>query len=123
MLSAPLRRKILVLNDKKAIRNLFLLLEKIACEQSLTPAGAPLPALPGQTQFDAVVPDLRCSDRKTGDDIRGIGEVRVGRAGKLLVVIAGINGPQTMDLLERYVLNGLPEALLWLVSHRYQSRL
>jgi hypothetical protein len=122
MLSTPLRRRVLVLNDKRSVRNLLFLLEKIGSEQ-LTPAGEPLLALPGQKKFDAIVLDMRRLDGKPGDEVRGIGEVHVGRAGKLLVIIAEVNGPQTMDLLERYVLNGLPEGLLWLVSHRYKRRL
>ncbi len=122
MLSNPLRRKVLVLNDKKSVRNLLVLLKRIGGEDSLTSAGEPLQALDDDRQFEAVVLDMRSSDRKRNAEIRGIGEVRVGRAGKLLVIIAEVNGPQTMDLLERYTVNGLPETLLWLVSHRYKPR-
>lgn len=122
MLSIPLRRKVLVLNDKKSVRNVLVLLKRIGGEGSLTSAGEPLQALDDDRQFEAVVLDMRSSEQKKSEEIRGIGEVRVGRAGKLLVIIAEVNGPQTMDLLERYTVNGLPETLLWLVSHRYKPR-
>lgn len=122
MLSIPLRRKVLVLNDKKSVRNVLVLLKRIGGEDSLTSAGEPLQALDDDRQFEAVVLDMRSSEQKKSEEIRGIGEVRVGRAGKLLVIIAEVNGPQTMDLLERYTVNGLPETLLWLVSHRYKPR-
>jgi hypothetical protein len=122
MLPAPLRRKVLILNDRKAVRNLLTLLNKIGSENSLIPAGEPLQALLDQKLVEAVVLDLRSLNRRASHEIRGIGEIRVGQAGKLLVIIAQVNGPQTMELFERYTLNGLPETLLWLVSHRYKPR-
>ena len=122
MLPAPMRRKVLILDDKKAVRNLFILLNRIGSENTFTPAGEPLQALFDQKLLEAVVLDLRCLNRRTRSEVRGIGEIRVGRAGRLLVIIAEVNGPQTMELFERYILNGLPETLLWLVSHRYKSR-
>ena len=121
MLLTPLRRKVMVLNEKKSIRNLLCLLERIESETTLTQAGEPLQALLDERRFDAVVLDLRHSNRRDREEVRGIREVRVGRAGKLLVLIAEVNGPRTMDLFERYILNGLPQALLWLVSHCYHS--
>lgn len=121
MLLTPLRRKVMVLNEKKSIRNPLCLLERIESETTLTQAGEPLQALLDERRFDAVVLDLRHSNRRDREEVRGIREVRVGRAGKLLVLIAEVNGPRTMDLFERYILNGLPQALLWLVSHRYHS--
>lgn len=122
MKSTPLRRKVLVLNDKKSVRNLTFLLNKIESENGLPGAGEPLLSLLDHKQFDAVVLDLRRSSRRIREEVRGIGEIRAGRAGKLLVIVAEVNGPQTMALLERYIFNGLPEALLWLVSHRYKPR-
>jgi DNA-binding NtrC family response regulator len=121
MLVTPLRRKVMVLNDKKSIRNLLCLLERIESETTLTQAGEPLQSLLDERRFDAVVLDMRRSNPKDREEMRGIREVRVGRAGKLLILIAEVNGPRTMDLFERYILNGLPRALLWLVSHRYHS--
>jgi CheY-like chemotaxis protein len=122
MVSTPLCRKVLVLNDKKSVRNLIFLLKKIESENGLPGAGEPLLALLDQKQFDAVVLDLRCSNRRTREEVRGIGKIRAGRVGKLLVIVTEVNGPQTLVLLERYIFNGLPEALLWLVSHRYKPR-
>ena len=122
MLSAPVRRKVLVLNDKPSIRNLLFLLKKIEGENSPTAAGEPSLASLYQKPLDAVVLDLRWTNRSTRDEVHGIGGIRVGRAGKLMVIIIEVNGPKTMDLLERYVLNGLPGALLWLVGHRYKPR-
>lgn len=122
MLSVPFRRKVLVLNEKLAIRNLLNLLKKVDRENLCSASGVTQLASLAQGQLDAVVLDLRCSNRKMRDEIRGIGEVRTGRAGRLLVIVAEVNGPKSMDLFERYVFKGLPEALLWLVSHRYQLR-
>lgn len=86
----------------------------------MTASGDPLPALPEKHHFDAAVLDLRPLNRRAGHEVRGIGDIRVGCVGKLLVVIAEVNGPKTLGLLERYLFSGLPETLLWLVSHRYK---
>jgi DNA-binding NtrC family response regulator len=109
----------MVLNDKKSIRNLLCLLERIESETTLTQAGEPLQSLLDERRFDAVVLDMRHSNPREREEMRGIREVRVGRAGKLLILIAEVNGPKTMELFERYILSALPQALLWLVSHRY----
>ena len=109
----------MVLNDKKTIQNLLSLLKRIESETTLTQAGEPLQSLLDERRFDAVVLDMRHSKPREREEMRGIREVRVGRAGKLLILIAEANGPKSMDLFERYVLNGLPPSLLWLVSHRY----
>lgn len=122
MSSVPSRRKVLFLNDKAAIRNLFCLLKRVDGESSRPASGeSPLASL-AEAQFDTVVLDLRCWTRTIRDEVCGLGEVRIGRAGKLLVVVAEVNGPKSMDLFEQYVFNGLPEALFWLVSHRYRPR-
>jgi DNA-binding response OmpR family regulator len=121
MATAALHRKVLFLNDEPSIRNLLSLLKRFERENTLTATGDPLLASLDQKQFDAAVIDLRSSRLKAGDEVRGIRKIRAGWVGKLLVIIAEVNGPKTLDLLERYLLNGLPDALLWLVSHPYNS--
>ena len=122
MLSAPLRRKVLILKDKTSIRNLLFLLKKIESENSTTVAVDPPLASRDQEQLEVLILDLRRPNRKTRDEVHGVGEIRLGRAGKLMVIVIGVNGPKTMDLLERYVRTGQPRALLGLLSHRYKSR-
>ncbi|HEX5411620.1 MAG TPA: hypothetical protein VFZ27_07135 [Terriglobia bacterium] len=121
MVPVSRHRKVLVLNDGSSVRNLKVLLESLDRERTLSESGELLMAMLYQRQFDAVVLDLRDSNRRRAEEIRGIGEIRAGRVGKLLVVVVEVNGPKSLDLLERYILNGLPAALVWLISHRYQS--
>jgi CheY-like chemotaxis protein len=114
-------RKVLVLNDNPSIRNLVSLLKDLGREDTPTESGERLLASLIEEQFQAVVLDMRCLGRKIVEEIHGIGEIRAERVGTLLVIVVEVNGPKTLDLLERYILNGLPGALLWLVSYRYQS--
>ena len=116
-----LHRKVLVLNDGPSIRNLLCLLKNFDIESTLAVSGGFLVGSLNEKQFDAVVLDMRRPDRNTPNEMRGIGEIRAGFVGKLLFVVAEVNGPKTLDLFERYILHGLPGALLWLISHRYQS--
>lgn len=119
-LSKP-RRKVLFLNNRPSIRNLLLLLGRIESEDESAAAGRPSLASLKPKQFDAVVLDLRLTDTGPRQEVRGIGDIRAGWAGKLLVIILDINGPKTLDMIERYLFNGLPDALLWLVSHRAKA--
>ncbi|HET9179272.1 MAG TPA: hypothetical protein VFQ24_13020 [Terriglobia bacterium] len=121
MVPVSLHRKILVLNDGPSIHNLRSLLENLDREDALSGSGKVLMAMLDEKRFDAVVLDARGSNRRRGEEMRGIGEIRAGRVGKLLVVGVEVNGPKSLDLLERYILKGLPGALLWLISHRYEA--
>ena len=121
MVTVSLHRKILVLNDGPSIRNMQNLLESLDREHSLAESGELLMAMLHRGPFDAIVLDLRDSNRRRAEEVRGIGEIRAGRVGQLLVVVVEVNGPKSLHLLERYILKGLPGALLWLISHRYEA--
>jgi|YelNatPaOPRAMG01_1025707.scaffolds.fasta_scaffold13810_2 DNA-binding NtrC family response regulator len=111
-------RKVLVLRDDPSIRNLLALLKHMARDKAW--GDEPLLAAINRNQFEAVILDVRCS-QMSGEEVRGIKEFRPGFVGKQLVIMAECNGPKTLDLLERYLKNGLPQTLLWLISHRYKS--
>lgn len=121
MVPVSLHRKILVLNDGPSLRHLRNLLENLRREHALTASGAILMAMLDDKRFDAVVLDVRDSNRRGAEEMHGIGEIRAGRVGSLLVVGVEVNGPKSLDLFERFILKGLPGALLWLISHRYQA--
>ena len=121
MASVALCRKVLVLNDAPAIHNLLCFMKQFDHESTVTASGEPLQALLDEKRFDAVVLDIRGPHREAVEEMRGIGEIRAEWVGKLLVIVAKVNGPKSLDLFERYILSGLPGALLWLISHRYQS--
>ena len=112
------RRKILVLRDDPSIRNLLTLIKHM--ERDKAGDEEPLPAELDRNQFEAAILDVRCS-QMAGEEVRGIREFRPRLVGKQLVITAEVNGPKTLNLVERYLTKGLPQTLLWLISHRYQS--
>jgi hypothetical protein len=121
MVPISLHRKILVLNDGPSIRNLRHLLERLDREHTLSASGEILMGMLDGKRFDAVVLDVRDSNPRRGEEMHGIGEVRAGRVGRLLVVGVEVNGPKSLVLLERFILKGLPGALVWLIGHRYRA--
>jgi hypothetical protein len=114
------RRKVLFLNDRPSIRNLLVLMGRIESEDESAAAGRPSLASLSPKQFDSVVLDLRITYPGPRQEVRGIGDIRAGWAGKLMVIILDVNGPKTLEMIERYLFKGLPTALVWLVSHRAQ---
>jgi DNA-binding NtrC family response regulator len=121
MAALMLHRKILVLIDESPIRNLLNLVRALQSETADEECANAVTAISNRKGFDAVVLDLRCSKRPAGGEVRGIHRIHFSVLGRVLAVTAETNGPNTMDLIERYLVNGLPSTLLWLVSHRYKS--
>lgn len=122
MASTPLRRQVLVLADEPSVRNLLFLMKKLESENAADGSANAVAALTEAGQPEAVILDLRCRESRPGEEIHGISNVQTGRVGRMLTITVEVNGPKTMSLVERYLSGGLPGALLWLVSHRYQSR-
>lgn len=120
--SIPLRRQILILVDKPTIRNLLFLMKKLETENAADGSASAVAALTEAGQPGTVVLDLRCQESRSRDEIHGIRKVQASRLGKILMITVETNGPKTMSIVERYLSSGLPGTLLWLVSHRYQSR-
>jgi CheY-like chemotaxis protein len=118
----PLHRQVLLLVDEPPIRNLQTLVKKLEVENAADGSELVAKAMMNRKKFDAVILDLRCPNRRPGAEIHGIGNIQASRVGRTLAVTAEVNGPKTLDLVQRYLVNGLPGPLLWLVSHRYQSR-
>ena len=118
MPSAPLHRKVLVLMEEASIRNLLQLVKRLEPENAADGDGKSELSTINRKQFDTVILDLRCSKRRPGDEVHGVGQLRPSMVGKLLVINAEVNGPKTLDMVERYLTNGLPQSLLWLICHR-----
>ncbi len=115
----PLHRQVLFLVDEPPIRNLQTLVKRLEVENPAEGSQGVVKAIMNRKQFDAVILDLRCPNQRPGAEIHGIGKIQASRVGRTLAVTAEVNGPKTLKLLERYLVNGLPGPLLWLVSHRY----
>jgi DNA-binding NtrC family response regulator len=117
MASIPLRRGVLVLTDDVSIRNLFYLMRRLADENAAEGSARAMAAIAEREQYDAVILDMRCPEGKRGGEVHGIGKVQSCRLDRMLTITAEVSGPETVTLVERYVLGGLPGALAWLVAH------
>jgi hypothetical protein len=121
MTSVSLQRNVLVLTDTISIRNLFYLMGKLDSENAAEGSGNAMAAIAERECYDTIILVMRCSDGRSGRDVHGISKVHSSRVGRTQTVTVEANGPETVALVERYLLSGLPGALLWLVSHRYKS--
>ena len=117
----PLHRQIVTLADEPPIRNLQNLMKRLEVENAVDYKGLG-DAMMDRRRYDKVIVDLRCPDQPRGGEVHGIRRIQAIRVGRILSVTAEVNGPKTLTMVERYLVNGLPAALLWLVSHRYRSR-
>jgi hypothetical protein len=118
----PLNRQVLFLVDEPPIRNLQTLMKKLEAENPADGSEGVAKAIMNRKQFDAVILDMRCSARRLGEEVHGIGKIEATKVGRTLAVTAEVNGPKTAGLLERYLTDGHQGPLLWLVSHRYHVR-
>ncbi len=122
MSSVPLHRQVLVLTDEVCIRNLFYLMRKLASEDVADGSLTAMVAIAEREEYDAIVLDMRCPEGTRGGEIHGIDNILSSRVGRTQAITAEVNGPETLTLVERYLLSGLPGALAWLVGRRYASR-
>jgi hypothetical protein len=118
----PLHRQIMILADEPPIRNLQNLMNRLEIENPADGSEGVAEAMRDRKQYDTVILDLRCPDRRPGGEVHGIGKIQASKVGRTLSVTAEVNGAKTLSVVERYVTDGLPGPLLWLVSHRYRSR-
>lgn len=115
----PLHRQIMILADEPPIHNLQALVKRLAIENPSGDSNSIAAAVMDRKQFDSVILDLRCPNRQPGGEVHGISRIQAGRLGRTLTLTAEVNGPKTLSVVERFLVNGLPGSLLWLVSHRY----
>jgi hypothetical protein len=119
MLSVPLHRQVLVLTDEVCIRNLFYLMKKLACEDAADGSLRAMVAIAEREEYDAIILDLRRPDGKPPNESREMGKIQSNRIDRTLTITAEVYGRETLSLVERYLLSGLPGALAWLVGPHY----
>src|SRR5512146_259501 len=113
----PLYRRIVTLADEPPIRNLQNLVKRLEVENPASCKGLG-DAMLDRRRYDKVILDLRCPDLVLRGEIHGIRRIQASTVGRILSVTAEVNGPKTLTMVEHYLVNGLPAALLWLISHR-----
>lgn len=121
MANSAEHRKVLFFGDEASIQNLLRVFSQ-KLERKSVGAARPAAALAslGPQEFDSVLVDLRCSkpNRRLERGLSGIEEIRPHVVGRVLTIVAEISDRDTLVLIERYLLKGLPRSLHWLISER-----
>ena len=104
-------RKILIVEDEPAIRNiLYALLAGYGCEGLVAHDASEALRLTRQNLFDAVLLDLRCMNLVPDQVIPAITEIRPSLVGRVLVITGEVADPNTLAVLERYALPSVPRS-------------
>jgi hypothetical protein len=95
-------RKVLIVADESAIKNLLILVRKLDSRRVATSTG---PFLAGihRRSFDTAILDLRCSHGRPASRGYGFGEVWTSMTGRVLVINAEVNDLKTLEMAERYI--------------------
>ena len=109
MSPASQNRKVLIVEDDAAIRNvLFVLLAGVGCEGDIAYSGKQALAMLSREKFDAVLLDLRCSNLPAEQVVTQIQEIRPSLVGRVLVITGELNDAQTLEVVERHCLPHVP---------------
>lgn len=113
MVTGSGRRKVLIVEDEPAIRNvLFVLLAGLGCEGDVAYTGQQALSMVSRESFDAVLVDLRCNNLGAEEVVSQIKEISPSLVGRVLVITGEVTDPQTMDLLSRHLLPHIPRSQL-----------
>jgi hypothetical protein len=96
-------RKVLIVADEPAIKNLLALVSKLDSRRVVTARTRHDLSTINRRSFDTAILDLRCSPRRPAGRGYGIGEVWPSMVGRVLVVNAEVNDQKTFGLVERYI--------------------
>ena len=103
------RRKVLILEDEPAIRNvLYVLLAGLGCEGDVVHNSRQAIASINRQTFDAVLLDLRCSELPPAKLVSEIIDVQPNLLGRLLVITGEVADPETLTMIERNSLAHVP---------------
>lgn len=113
MKDGRVHRKILIIEDEPAIRNvLYVLLAGLGCEGDVAYSGQQALAMISREKFDAVLLDLRCTNVPAAQVVSQIKEIRPSLLGRVLVITGEVTDPQAMELVERHLLPHIPGSRL-----------
>jgi DNA-binding NtrC family response regulator len=102
-------RKVLIVEDDAAIRNvLYVLLAGVGCEGDIAYSGKQALAMLSREKFDAVLLDLRCSNLPAEQVVSQIKEIRPSLVGRVLVITGELADPKTVEVVERHCLPHVP---------------
>ena len=95
-------RKVLIVADEAAIKNLLMLMKKLDSRRVAASTGHGLSSI-RRKSFDTAILDLRCSQGRPAGRGYGFGEVWTSMTGRVLVINAEVNNLKTLELAERYI--------------------
>jgi DNA-binding response OmpR family regulator len=99
------RRKVLIVEDEPAIRNvLFVLLAGLGCDGDVAHDTRQALSMIRKESFDAVLLDLRSAHLPPEEMVSSIVELRPSLVGRVLVIIGEVADPETMEMLTRCAL-------------------
>lgn len=105
------RRKVLIVEDEPAIRNvLHVLLAGLGWDGDVASDTQNALAMIRKDRFDAVLLDLRTAPLPPEQMVAAITELRPSLVGRVLVVTGEISDPQTLETLERCAVPHLPRS-------------
>jgi hypothetical protein len=95
-------RKVLIVADEPAIKNLLMLVKKLDSRRVTASTGVCLSTI-HRKSFDTAILDMRCSQGRPASRGDGFGEVWANMTGRVLVINAEVQNPKTLQLAERYI--------------------
>lgn len=100
----PTRKVLLIEREPVAREMLRALVNDLGCQGEVAADGREALAMIRRRNFDAVLLDLRSSSLPAEEVVAGIHDMRPSLIGRVLVVTGEVDGPETLDLIERYFL-------------------
>ena len=111
MSSPSSRRKVLIIEDEPAMRNvIYVLLAGLGWDGDVAHDLHHALSMIRQDQFDAVLLDLRSSDLPPEQMVSAITELRPSLVGRVLVITGEVSDPQTLEMLESCAVPHLPRS-------------
>ena len=111
MPSSPSRRKVLIIEDEPAIRNiLYVLLAGLGYDGDIAHDTPQAFSMIQKDQFDAVLLDLRSTPIPPEEIVTTITRLRPTLVGHVLVITGELSDSNTLETLERYAVPHVPRS-------------
>lgn len=102
-------RKVLFVGDEPSMRNvLYVLLASLGYEGEVAHSTRQALAMISRESFDGVLIDLRCPYAPAEEVVSRIRKVQPSLIGRVLVITGEVQDPETMDMIERHCIAGVP---------------
>jgi two-component system, OmpR family, response regulator TctD len=95
-------RKVLIIEDDSAIRNLlYVLLASMGCEGEVAHDGRQALAMIRRQDYDAILLDLRCYNLYPENVLEGLKEIRPSLLGRVLAITGEVSSPGSLAFFTR----------------------